>query len=248
MIIDRVQHAGWRSNTWLIAGRVDGPGLLVDPGGDPPRALEMVRRRGVKIEAIVCTHRHYVHAQGSDFLARNLQAPVLTHPLEKPFLPEASGVIEEGHRFDFGEWAAEVIHLPGHTTGMIGLAVPGVGVFVSDLIFRGSVGSTIHPGSAGFEALKKSALERVLSLPPETVIYPGHGDTTTVRQELERNPFVRLWTGVDVPGTRPARFDGKRVTIEVWARDFDGTNKAQVRYADGRADIVAAGKLQKVTL
>ncbi len=248
MIIDRVQHAGWLSNTWLIAGRVDGPGLLVDPGGDPPRALEMVRRRGVRIEAIICTHRHYVHAQGSDFLGRNLQAPVVTHPLEKPFLPEASGVVEEGHRFDFGEWTADVIHLPGHTTGMIGLTVPGVGVFVSDLIFRGSVGSTIHPGSAGFEALKKSALERVLSLPPDTVIYPGHGETTTVRQELERNPFVRLWTGVDGPGTRPARFDGKRVTIEVWARDFDGTNKAQVRYADGRADVVAAGKLQKVTL
>jgi len=248
LIVDRVQHAGWLSNTWLIAGREDGPGLLVDPGGDPPRTLEMVRRRGVKVEAIVCTHRHYVHAQGSDFLSRNLQAPVLTHPLEKPFLPEATGTIIGGHLFAFGEWSAEVVELPGHTTGMVGLLVPGCGIFVSDLLFRGSVGSTVHPGSAGFEAFKKSALEKVLSLSPETVIYPGHGDTTTVRQERERNPFVRVWLGADPPGTRPARFDGKRVTIEVWARDFDGSHKAQVRYLDGHADIVSGSKLQKVSL
>ena len=248
MIIDRVQHPGWLVNTWLIAGREEGRGLLLDTGADVAKVLEMVRRHGVKIVAIVCTHRHYDHVAGNEFLARNLGAEVLVHRLEKAHVTSATGIIEAGHRFEFSRWHAEVIHIPGHTAGQIGLHVPGVGVWTADTLFKGSVGSTVAPGNTSFDDLRSSILERILSLPGETVIYPGHGETSTVGHELERNPFVRLWRGVDQAGTRPGRVEGKRVSIEVWARDYDKGNKAQVRFADGRAEIVPGSKVQKVTL
>lgn len=248
MIIDRVQHAGWLANCWLIAGHEEGPGIVVDLGADPPKVLEMIRRHAVKIQAILSTHRHYAHTAGMDFLARNLRAPVYTHVLEKPFTPAATHTLEEGFVFDFEGWSARIMHTPGHTAGQVALLVPGVGVWSGDSIFKGSVGSTVHPGSTGLPDLQRSVLERLLTLPSEMAIYPAHGEPTTVAQELEKNPFVRVWRETDPPGTRPARVDGRRVIVEVWARDFDGGHKAQVRYADGRCDIVAGNRVQRVTL
>ncbi len=91
-------------------------------------------------------------------------------------------------------------------------------------------------------------LDKLLSYPAELTIYPGHGETSTVGHELERNPFVRVWRELDEPGTRPGRVEGKRVTIEVWAKDYDNGHKAQVRFANDRVEIVAGSKVQKVTL
>ncbi len=248
VIIDRIQHAGWKVNSWLIAGREEGRGLLLDTGADPPAILEMVRRHGVEVVAILCSHGHYDHAAGNEFLARNLDAPVLAHPLERARVPGVTDVVREGHRFEFAAWTAEVVHLPGHTRGQVGVHVPGVGFWCGDSLFRGSVGSTVHPGHGTFEELQRTVLEKVLSLPPGTVLYPGHGETTTVGHELERNPFVRVWRGLDRPSSRPGRYEGRRVTIEVWARDYDGGHKAQVRHADGRREVVPGSRVQKVTL
>ncbi len=247
MIVDRVTHAGWFTNGYLVAGREEGRGLLLDTGADPEKMLAMVRRHGVKIVAILCSHRHHDHVTGLDFLSRNLGAPVLCHELERPFVVAASDAVDEGHEFAFTSWVARVIHLPGHTEGQIGLEIPGHGVFTADSLFRHSIANTVNAGQGDFDRMKQT-IERLLALPPETHVYPGHGEYTTIGAELEKNPFVRLWRGLDPPGTRPGRFEGKRVTIEVFARDFDGNGKAQVRFADGRLAIVPGTKLQKVTL
>lgn len=247
MIIDRVMHPGWFTNGWLIAGREDGRGLLFDTGADPQKMLALARKHGVKIVAILCSHRHHDHVTGLDFLSRNLAAPVLVHPLERAFIPAATDTVDEGHTFTFSQWSATIVHLPGHTAGQIGLHVPGHGLFTADSLFRHSLANTVNVGQGDF-ATMKATIERLLSFPPETPVYPGHGEPTTIAAELDRNPFVRLWRGVDTPGTRPGRFEGKRVTIEVYTRDFDGAGKAQVRFPDGRLEIVPGSKLQKVTL
>lgn len=247
MIIDRVMHAGWFTNAWLIAGREGGPGLVFDTAADPPKVLNMVRRHGIQIEAIICSHRHHDHVVGLDFLARNLGCPVLVHPLEKPAIPAATGTVEDGQVFDFGDWRAEALHLPGHTPGQIALLVPGHGVFTADTLFKNSVANTVNAGQGNY-GQQKASIERLLALPPETMVYPGHGEPTTIGEEREKNPFSRLWRGIDQPGSRPGRFEGKRVTIEVFAKDFDGNGKAQVRFLDGRLEIVPGSKLQKVTL
>jgi glyoxylase-like metal-dependent hydrolase (beta-lactamase superfamily II) len=248
VIIDRVQHAGYLVNSWLVSGREDGRGLLVDTGADPREILAMVRRHSVRVVAILCTHRHYDHTAGNDYLARNLEAPILAHRLEHRHVPNATEAVDEGHSWEFRGWRAEVVHLPGHTVGTMGLHVPGHGIWVADLLFRGSVGSTVAPGHGTYDQLRSSIMDRVLTLPPETVIYPGHGETTTVGQEFEKNPFVRAWADPEQIGNRPGRFEGKRVTVEVWARDYDGGHKARIRCLDGRREIVPGSRIQKVSL
>ncbi len=248
MIIDRVQHPGWLVNSWLVAGREDGRGILIDTGADASKILEMIRRSGVKVVAILATHRHYDHVAGNEFLARNLDAPILCHPLERAFVPAATELVNDGHLLEFSSWKAEVIHLPGHTAGQVGLHVPGVGVWTADTLFKHSVGGTVAPGHTSFDDLRTTILDRLLSLPEDLTIYPGHGETTSVGHELERNPFVRLWRGLDQPGSRPGRVEGKRVTIEVWAKDYDGGHKAQVRFGNDRVEVVPGSKVQKVTL
>ena len=248
MIIDHVQHPGWLVNSWLVAGREEGRGILIDTGADASKILEMVRRHGVKVVAILTTHRHYDHVAGNEFLARNLDAPIVTHPLERAFVPGVTEVVKPGHKFTFRNWEAEVIHIPGHTAGQVGLHVPEIGVWTADTLFKHSVGGTVASGHTTFADLKSSVMDRLLAYPPELKVYPGHGDTTTVGHELERNPFVRVWRGLDEPSTRPGRVEGKRVTIEVWAKDYDSGHKAQVRFADGRQEIGPGSKVQKVTL
>ncbi len=248
MIIDHVQHAGHLVNSWLIAGREEARGLVVDTGADAREILAMVRRHNVRIVGIVCTHRHFDHTAGNDYLARNLGCPVYAHPLERPHVPGATEDVEDGHEFTFSTWTARVIHLPGHTAGQIGLYVEGRGVWTADTLFKGSVGGTVGTGHTTFDDLRKSILDRILGLPPETTIYPGHGETTTVQAEAERNPFVRVWSGLDEPGTRPGRVQGRRVTVEIWARDYDGGHKAQVLMPDGSREIVPGSRVQRVTL
>lgn len=248
MIVDRVQHAGYQVNSWLISGREEARGLVIDTGADPREIHAMVRRHGVKVLAVVCTHRHYDHTSGNDYLVRNLEAPIVCHPLEKAHIQHASEVVEEGHTWEFTGWKAVVVHIPGHTAGQIGIHVPGFGFWCADTLFKGSVGGTVAPGHTSFEDLRSSVMDKILNLPHDTVIHPGHGDTTTVGQELERNPFVRVWRGLDKASTRPGRVQGKRCTVEVWAKDYDGGHKAQVRYLDDRLDIVPGSRVQKVSL
>jgi len=248
VIIDHVRHAGWTVNSWLVAGREEGRGLIIDTGADPPKILEMVRRHGVSIEAIVCTHRHYDHTAGNEFLARNLGCPVVAHPAERVQMKGPTEAVDAGHTWRFSSWSAEVIPLPGHTEGQIGIYVRDVGVWTADTLFKNSVGGTLAPGHGTFEQLRSSIMDQILSLPSETTIYPGHGETTTVSHERERNPFVRVWREVDKPSTRPGRYEGKRVTIEVWAKDYDGGHKAQVRFLDDSVQIVPGSRVQKVTL
>lgn len=248
MIIDRVVHPGFMVNSWLVAGREEARGLLIDTGADPREILAMVRRHNVNVVAIVCTHRHRDHVSGNDYLSRNLDAPIFAHPVEKRFVPGATEEAPEGHTWTFSEWTAKVIHIPGHTAGQIGVVVPGVGVWTADTLFRCSVGGTVGTGHSTFDDLKSSILDKVLSLPAETKIYPGHGDESSVGHELERNPFVRVWRGLDQPSSRPARVDGKRATVEIWAKDYDSGHKAQVRFNDGRTDVVPGSRVQKVTL
>ncbi len=247
MIIDRVMHPGWFTNGWLIAGREDGRGIVFDTGADPQKILGLVRKHNVRVVAILCSHRHHDHVTGLDFLARNLGAPVLTHALEKPFVVAATGTVEDGQVFEFTGWLARVLHIPGHTAGQIGIEVPGRGLWTADTLFKNSVANTVNAGQGNFADLRVT-IDRLLSYPADTPVYPGHGEQTTVGAENERNPFVRLWRGLDPAGSRPGRFEGKRVTIEVFARDFDNNGKAQVRFPDGRLEIVPGSKLQKVTL
>src|SRR4029079_16365557 len=108
-----------------------------------------------------------------------------------------------------GGMSVKVLHTPGHTAGMLSLLVDDKELFTGDTLFKGSVGRLRGHGSTSFEDIKHSIMDVILTLPPETVIRPGHTDPTTVGDELEHNPFVRIWRGLDPEGSEPCTAMGE---------------------------------------
>ena len=120
----------------------------------------------------------------------------------------------------------------------------GTDCLTGDVLFRGTVGGTRAGGPSGFADLRRS-VERLLALPPETRLHPGHSEATTVAAERESNPFVRVWDGRDPEGDEPCRVGGEEATLVLWAPDYDGGHKAWVRYPDGRDAIVGGSQVER---
>jgi len=179
-----------------------GRGVLVDPGDEPDRILEAVRGAGFTPEAILLTHAHFDHLGAVAPLAAALGLPVYLHRADLPLYqnapaqaaawglsvpppPEPAGFLEEGNEV-FG---LRVLHLPGHSPGHLAFYREADGlVLAGDLLFRGGIGRYDLPG-ADREALFAS-LRRLLELPDETRVLPGHGPATTLAEERRANPFL----------------------------------------------------------
>ena len=146
--------------------------------------------------------------------------------------------MEPGQAIETGALRIEPIHTPGHTAGMLSLLFDGTDVFTGDTLFKGSVGGVRAPGHTSYADLKASIMDKLLALPRETRIHPGHTDPTTVADELERNRFVRIWRGVDPEGDEPCQAMGEDATLILLGDDYDGGHKAWVRWPDGSDDIV----------
>jgi len=178
-------------------------------------------------------------------LERHPGTPVLIHELERAQVPAATGTMAPGETIHSGALEIEPIHTPGHTAGMLSLLVNGTDVFTGDTLFKGSVGGVHAPGSSGFADIKTSIMDKLLKLPPDTHIHPGHTDPTTVADELEHNRFVRIWRGLDPEGNAPCTALGEPATLILFGDDYDGGHKAWVRWPDGSDDIVAGSRVDR---
>lgn len=180
-------------------------GCAVDPGGEPERLAEVVKERGLTLEAILVTHGHFDHVEGVAGLAETTGAtvycsetvgPVLTGAEDCPAsglpIPSASGatitVVHDGSIVNVGGISAKVIATPGHTPADVTYEIDGA-LFCGDLLFCGSVGRTDFPGG-DFSALLASIASLVEAYPAETRVYPGHMDATSLGHELKHNPFL----------------------------------------------------------
>jgi hydroxyacylglutathione hydrolase len=118
-------------------------------------------------------------------------------------------------------------------------------------LLEGTVGGTRAPGATGFEDLKTSIMGKLMTLPPETRIHPGHREPSTVAAEWEHNPFVRIWRGLDPEGSSPCSIgpadadEREPATLILWAPDYDGGNKAWVRFEDGADAIVGGSQVKR---
>ncbi len=155
----------------------------------------------------------------------------------------ATGDLEPDSELEIGGLTVRTLHTPGHTAGMLSLLVGGTDVFTGDTLFKGSVGGVRAPGSTSYDDLKRSIMDVLLALPPETTIRPGHTDPTTVGDELESNGFVRIWRGEDSEDGRECTAMGERATLVLLGDDYDGGHKAWVRWPDGRDDIVPGSQV-----
>ena len=248
MILERTMSDDFLTNTYLVADGPGGSAALIDAGGGLAPLLETIERERLTLVAVLLTHHHGDHVvELDDVLARFPGTPVLIHALERELVPQATGEIVPGEPISVGGLRIDPIHTPGHTAGMVSLLV-GDGseqvVFTGDTLFKGSVGGVRGPGHTTYGDIKTSIMERLLTLPPETPVHPGHTEPTTVGRELEENGFVRIWRGLDPEGAEPCTALGEPATLILLGDDYDGGHKAWVRWPDGSDDIVPGSRVE----
>lgn len=250
MIVERSMHEQFLSNTYLVADELGAHAVMIDAGGPVAPLLDVLERMRFALTHVLLTHHHHDHvAELEQVLERHPGTPVLIHPLEREQVAAATGVLEPGTPIESGALTIEPLHTPGHTAGMLSLLLGDPAhpsdVFTGDTLFKGSVGGVRAPGHTTYADLKSSIMDTLLALPPETRIHPGHTEPTRVADELEHNPFVRIWRGVDPEGTEPCTALGEPATLILLAPDYDGGHKAWVRWQDGSDDIVPGSQVQR---
>lgn len=239
-------HSEWLSNAYLLGDQPGGYGIIVDSGAPPEPLLEAVERHGLTIEHLLLTHYHHDHVAENHVYKERLGVRILAHPLEAEQLMDVDRTIAPGETLDAGGLRVEPLHTPGHTAGMLSFRVNETEVLTGDTLFKGSVGGVRAPGSTGFEDIRRSVMDVLMRLPPETRVHPGHSDPTTVGEEWERNAFVRVWRGLDPESEERCTVGGEPATLVLFAPDYDGGHKAWVRWDDsGKDDIVPGSMVER---
>jgi glyoxylase-like metal-dependent hydrolase (beta-lactamase superfamily II) len=180
------------NNVWLIGN--DTEVIVVDAPHELDPILEAIGHR--RVEAVICTHAHDDHVTVAPQLGEKTGAPVLLHPFDRvlwdmthPATPP-TGLLAEGDVLHVGGVAVEVLHTPGHAPGAVSLDIPALGVVITgDTLFQGGPGATGRSHS-DFETILTSIRTRLLVLPPETRVLPGHGEETTIGIEA---PSYEEW-------------------------------------------------------
>ncbi len=245
MIIERTEHPTWLSNAYLVADREGGHGVLVDSNGINLPLLDAADALGVTITHVVVTHHHADHVVTCEDDAERFGVPVLAHPLASAAGVHVDEAIGDNDVIGTGELEIRVIATPGHCRDHLALLVNGSACLTADCLFRGTVGGTADGGPTGYEDQLHSIMERLMALPPETGIHPGHREPSTIGEEWERNPFIRVWRGLDPETAEPCTVAGTPATLLLWGPDYDGTHKALVEYGDGRRAIVGGSRVAR---
>ena len=192
------------TNCYLLAGE-SGRCAIIDPGGEPEKIEQVMKEHNLTPEMILLTHGHYDHMGGADALRRQYQIPILVHEDDRIMLETAAfnvsaeitghpvilspdRVLTDGDKLLVDKQPVLVIHTPGHTRGGICL-VEGTNLFSGDTLFRQSMGRTDLYG--GDERALLASLAKLVSLPGDYTVYPGHGPATTLNWERQHNPYMR---------------------------------------------------------
>lgn len=245
MIIERTMHDKWLSNSWLVGDRPGGHAVLVDAGGPRGPIEDALRRHGLTLTHVLCTHHHPDHVAHAAAYADDHGVPICGHEAERELFGRLDEALEDGAEVASGALAVRALHIPGHTTGQLAFVVDDARVFTGDTLFRGSVGGTRGPGHGTFEQLRASVMDVLMALPHDMPVHPGHVDETTIGAEWEGNPFVRAWRGADVLTERACTAFGERASLLVDAPDYDGGRKCWVRFEDGRLDVVPGSQVKR---
>jgi hydroxyacylglutathione hydrolase len=202
-------------NCSIIGDAVTREALVIDPGDEITRILDLIGRHKLTVKAIVSTHAHIDHVGGLSKMHQYTGAPVMMHrddvPLYQgmdvqaaflgvapPEVGEIDQFLREGDTLQWGSLAAHVMHTPGHSPGSISLYLPpdagkiaaaGPQLFAGDTLFAGSIGRTDLWGGS-MEQIMDSLRSKLMQLPDDTVVHPGHGARTTIGTERESNPFL----------------------------------------------------------
>jgi glyoxylase-like metal-dependent hydrolase (beta-lactamase superfamily II) len=241
--VHRAEHPLYLSNAYLVVDD-DGRGVLIDGHGEAQELIDLVDREGIEIQAILLTHHHGDHVQIGEY--ERFDVPVLASAKAAELIggDVVDRVLADGETVEFGALRIEAIPTPGHSAGHLALRVNADDVFTADVLFKGTVGGSRAPGNTGFDDLRASVM-RLMELPPETRVHPGHREPTTIGEERENNVFVRAFRGQEPELGEPVRVAGRDAELLIWGPDYDGTNKAWVRFPDGSQDITGGSQVER---
>ena len=194
-------------NCSIVGDEATREAIVIDPGDDIDDVLAVVRKHNLQVKQIVITHAHIDHVGGAMKLRAATGAPILLNQndyelirildvqaawlgMAPPGKVEIDGSVGQADTVKAGPLQADVIHTPGHTEGSVCLYFPAEKKLIAgDTLFAGSIGRTDLPGGS-FQKILRSLHEKVLALPDDTVVVPGHGPLTTIGDERETNPFL----------------------------------------------------------
>jgi len=166
----------YANNVYVIVDRATKQSIFVDAPFESERAIEATQ--GTDVQMIIVTHRHGDHWAAIDLVKEKLGAPVFCHEADRaPYAAKVFDTLQDGAEIQLGESRVRIIHTPGHTPGSICLLVEGV-LISGDTLFPGGPGRSDTP--AALQQMVGSITSRLLTLPEETAVYPGHGDNTTI--------------------------------------------------------------------
>jgi len=207
MLIETIVVGPLGVNCLILGDKQSNEGVVVDPGADGDMVLAAIARLGIKVKYIVNTHGHFDHVGCNRQVMEATGAELLIHEKDLPLLLQASRsarsyglsvedsplptrCLTDGMRLDFGRRSIEVLHTPGHTEGGCSLLLRAERlVLTGDTLFAESVGRTDLPGGS-HAVLIASIKEKLLPLDDATVVWPGHGPSTTIGVERRTNPYI----------------------------------------------------------
>ena len=194
-------------NCSVIGDETTREAMVIDPGDDIQDVLALLRKHNLQVKQIVITHAHIDHVGGAMKLRAATGAPILLNQnhyellkmldvqaswlgMTDPGKVEIEQSLGQSDKVQAGSLTADVLHTPGHTAGSICLFFPiEKKLIAGDTLFAGSIGRTDLPGGS-FEKIIHSIRDKLLALPDDTVVVPGHGSLTTIGEERESNPFL----------------------------------------------------------
>jgi glyoxylase-like metal-dependent hydrolase (beta-lactamase superfamily II) len=204
MIVKKLIVGPLEENSYIIGDERTKQAIVIDPGDEPDRIIELIRDNGFEVSAIICTHAHFDHMGAIGDIKKATGAKILIHKEDIELykaakdqaiswgydiddIPQPDGFLSEGDEVQVGDMKFKVLHTPGHTPGGICLYGEGT-VITGDTLFQGSVGRTDFPG--GNMTKLKESFKRLLDLPDNTVVLSGHGPETTIGREKKENLFI----------------------------------------------------------
>lgn len=208
MILEMLTVGPFQENCYIVGDEGSGVGALIDPGDEGARIAAAVEQTGLDISKIVLTHAHIDHVGAVVDLVNEYSCPVLAHAESEPMLqqlptqammmglkfgevPKMDAYIDDEEVIEVGGLGLRSLYTPGHAPGHLAFYIESEGIVLAgDALFAGSVGRFDLPGGDG-PTLLASIEERLLTLPDETIVHPGHGPRTTIGDERATNPFLQ---------------------------------------------------------
>ncbi|MDA8170080.1 MAG: MBL fold metallo-hydrolase [Nitrospiraceae bacterium] len=203
MLFEAIETGPLGANCYIVWDEAAKEGMVVDPGDEPGRIIEFIRGKGLAINYIICTHAHFDHVGAAPEVKKETGGKIAIHEAELEIysgardqaafwgyelepLPPPDILLKDGDELATGAMSFRVIHTPGHSPGGICLFGEGI-VLTGDTLFAGSIGRSDFYG--GNHGLILKSLEKLAGLPGGTRVLPGHGPSSSIKEEVETNPF-----------------------------------------------------------